>query len=105
MQKRQRQTCRKYFLILILSPEGMSGRTVEEVALAFKYLADLKGPDLTYPWVGGMKHEGLHGAVGGARSENELAGVAFHVLLQTQTAYLKSSRYYVTSFRLCARRI
>lgn len=37
--------------------------TVEEVALALQYLADLKGPDLTHTWVGGVKHKGLHGAV------------------------------------------
>lgn len=64
-------------------------RTVEEVALALKYLADLKGPDLTHPWVGGMKHKRLHGAVGRPRSENKLTGVTFHILFQTQTAYLK----------------
>lgn len=65
--------------------------TIEEVALAFEYLADLKGPDFTHPWVGGVKHEGLHGAAGRPRGEDELAGVALHVLLQTQTAHLQST--------------
>lgn len=66
--------------------------TIEEVALGVEYLADLKGPDLTHPWVGGVKHKGLHGTIGRPRSENELTGIAFHVLLQTQTAYLQSTK-------------
>lgn len=61
--------------------------TVEEVALALQYLADLKGPDLPHTWVGGVKHEGLRG-VGCPRSEDKLAGIAFHVLLETQAADL-----------------
>lgn len=55
--------------------------TIEEVALALKYLADLKGPDLTHPRVGRVKHKRLHGAVGRPRSKNELTGIAFHILL------------------------
>lgn len=55
--------------------------TVEEVALALQYLADLKGPDLPHTWVRGVKHEGLHRGVGCPRSEDKLAGIAFHVLL------------------------
>lgn len=66
--------------------------TIEKVALALEYLADLKGPDLTHPWVGGVKHKGLHSTVGRPSSENELAGIAFHVLLQTQTAYLQRTQ-------------
>lgn len=56
--------------------------------MALEYLADLKGPDLTHPWVGRVKHEGLHGAVGRPRGENELTGITFHIVLQTQTAHL-----------------
>lgn len=55
--------------------------TVEEVALALQYLADLKGPDLPHTLVGGVKHKGLHRGVGCPRSEDKLAGIAFHVLL------------------------
>lgn len=36
-----------------------------------------------------MKHEGLHSTVGRPRSESELAGIALHILLQTQTAHLQ----------------
>jgi len=63
--------------------------TIEEVALALEYLADLKGPDLTHPGVGGVKHEGLHGAVGRPRSEDELTGVALQILLHPQAADLE----------------
>lgn len=66
--------------------------TVEEVALALKYLGDLKGPDLTHPWVGGVEDIGLRGTVGQARSQHELTGITFNVLLQTQTAYLKGEK-------------
>lgn len=55
--------------------------TIEEVALALEYLADLKGPHLTHTWVGGVKHKGLHRAVGRPRSENELTGITLHILL------------------------
>lgn len=58
--------------------------------LTVEYLADLKGPDLPHPRVGGVKHKGLHGAVGGAGGEDELVGVALHVLLQTQAAHLRA---------------
>lgn len=66
--------------------------TVEEVALALDHLADLKGPDVTHPWMGGVKHEGLHGAAGCPRSEDELTGITFHALLQTQAAHLECGR-------------
>lgn len=55
--------------------------TIEEVALALEYLADLKGPDLTHPWVGGVKHKGLRGAVGRSWGESELTGITFCILL------------------------
>lgn len=66
--------------------------TIEEVALAFKYLADPKGPDLTHSRMSGVKDEGLHRAVGQPRSDSELTRVVFHVLLQTQTAHLRSCK-------------
>lgn len=66
--------------------------TIEKIALALEYLADLKGPDLTHPWVRGVKHEGLHGGVGRPRSENELTRITFYILLQTQTADLGCKR-------------
>lgn len=63
--------------------------TAEEVALAIQYLADLKGPDLPHTRVGRVKHVGVHRGVGVSSSEDKLAGIAFHVLLQTQTAHLR----------------
>lgn len=66
--------------------------TIEKVALALEYLADLKGPDLTHPWMGGVKHEGLDGAIGRPRGENKLTGIAVYILLQTQTAHLQSEK-------------
>lgn len=65
--------------------------------LTVEDLADLKGPDLSHPGVGGVKHEGLHGAVGGAGGEDELVGVALHVLLQAQAAHLQSGRQKVVA--------
>lgn len=70
----------------------MSVPTIEEVALVLQYLADLKGPDLTHSWMCGMKHKGLHSTVGRPRSKNELTGITFHILLQTQTADLQSTK-------------
>lgn len=74
--------------------------TVEEVALALQYLADLQGPHLPHTRVGGVKHEGLHRGVSRPRSEEKLAGIAFHVLLQTQTAYLRRETVTPQRFRL-----
>lgn len=68
------------------------GFTIEEVALALEYLADLQGPDLAHPRVGRVKHEGLHSAVARPGSQGELAGIALHALLQTQTAHLHSPK-------------
>lgn len=67
--------------------------TVEEAALAIQYLADLKGPDLPHTRVGRVKHVGLHRGVGDPRGEDKLAGIAFHVLLQTQTAHLQKQPF------------
>lgn len=67
----------------------MFAPTVEEVVLTVEHLADLKGPDFSHAGVGGVKHEGLHSAVGGTGGEDELVGVALHVLLQTQAAHLQ----------------
>lgn len=65
--------------------------TIEEVALALQHLADLESPDLPHARVGGVKHERLHGGIRQSASENELAGITFYVLLQTQTAHLEPS--------------
>lgn len=73
--------------------------TVEEVALTLQYLADLKGPDLPHPRVGGVKHIRLHRGVGRPRGEDKLAWIAFHVLFQTQTAYLQRQAFTTQLFK------
>lgn len=77
----------------LFRPRRVFARTVEEVVLTVEYLADLQGPDLSDSGVGRVQHEGLHGAVGGAGGEDELVGVALHVLLQTEATHLQDEKF------------
>ena len=66
--------------------------TIEEVALALQYLADLKGPDLPDTQVGGVEDKGFYAAIGHPRRQHKLTGVTVHTVLQPETTDLEGER-------------